>query len=538
MVQINFAQREINCKIVYYGPGLSGKTTTLEVIHQKAPPDHIGEMVSIATESDRTLYFDFLPLNLGTVAGMTTKFQIYTVPGQVYYNATRKLVLKGADGVIFVADSQKDKMDENKESLANLAENLEEHGLDMETVPLVLQYNKRDLDNLCTVEELDAELNPRKVPAFESIANTGQGVFPALKALSKLVINKLNEEHAAVRKGKAVPKAGTPAKGPAPPSPPKQPMGASPMPPKAPAPPGPPKQPMGASPMPPKAPVPPGIPKQPMGAPPKAPAPPMPPKQPMGAAPMPPKAPVPPGIPKQPMGAPPMPPKAPVPSGIPKPPMGGLPGPPAAPKAPAPPGIPKPPMGGLPGPPAAPKAPVPPGIPKPPMGGLPGPPAAPMPPKAPVPPGIPKQPMGGPPRPPVAPGAGPAAPPIPGPPGDVAYGIPAPPQGTKPTGEVPVRDGTSGQNVPAPPPHTPGKLYPEEEKVVIGGKSGSKKWIVIIIVILLLLAGGTFAVYKLKPDILPGEIKKILDKYMGGVKPSEGNGPEKGTQNPPPDKTE
>ena len=253
MVQINFAQREINCKIVYYGPGLSGKTTTLEVIHQKAPDDHIGEMVSIATESDRTLYFDFLPLNLGTVAGMTTKFQIYTVPGQVYYNATRKLVLKGVDGVIFVADSQKDKMDENKESLANLAENLEEHGLNIEAIPLILQYNKRDLDNICTVEEMEQQLNERGVPAFESIANTGQGVFPALKALSKLVINKLNKEHASVRRGKTVPKASAPGTPPGP--------GGAPAAPKAPVPPGPPKQPAGG----PQAGVAHGIPGPPQG---------------------------------------------------------------------------------------------------------------------------------------------------------------------------------------------------------------------------------------------------------------------------------
>ncbi|MBI3723721.1 GTPase, partial [bacterium] len=143
MVQINFAKREINCKLVYYGPGLSGKTTNLEVVHKKAPASKKGELTSIATEGDRTLFFDYMPLELGKVGGMNTKFQLYTVPGQVYYNATRKLVLQGADGVVFVADSQPDKMDENLESLQNLDDNLKEQGLDIRTLPLVLQWNKR-----------------------------------------------------------------------------------------------------------------------------------------------------------------------------------------------------------------------------------------------------------------------------------------------------------------------------------------------------------------------------------------------------------
>ncbi|RME81745.1 MAG: GTPase, partial [Planctomycetota bacterium] len=150
MVQINFALKEVNCKIVYYGPGMSGKTTNLEVIHQKAPKERKGELTSIATEGDRTLFFDFMPLDLGKVAGMNTKFQLYTVPGQVYYNSTRKLVLQGADGVIFVADAQRNKLAENLESLQNLKENLAEYSLDIRKIPLVIQYNKMDLPNIMT----------------------------------------------------------------------------------------------------------------------------------------------------------------------------------------------------------------------------------------------------------------------------------------------------------------------------------------------------------------------------------------------------
>ena len=148
MVQINFAAREVNCKIVYYGPGLSGKTTNLEMIHTKIPASHRGELTSIATEGDRTLFFDFMPLDLGKIGGMTTRFQLYTVPGQVYYNATRKLVLQGVDGIIFVADSQQGKLQENIDSLRNLEENLAEYGLDLTAIPHVFQYNKRDLPNI------------------------------------------------------------------------------------------------------------------------------------------------------------------------------------------------------------------------------------------------------------------------------------------------------------------------------------------------------------------------------------------------------
>ena len=196
MVQINFGQREVSCKVVFYGPGMSGKTTNLEIIHKKAPKDAVGEMVSIATETDRTLYFDFLPLDLGNVAGMRTKFQLYTVPGQIYYNATRKLVLQGVDGVIFVADSNPDKMSENLESFQNLKDNLAEMGLTVDDVPVVLQYNKRDLPNALSVADMDAAMNPQKFPTFEACAREGKGVFATLKEISRLVIEKLNKEHA------------------------------------------------------------------------------------------------------------------------------------------------------------------------------------------------------------------------------------------------------------------------------------------------------------------------------------------------------
>ena len=210
MVQINFAKREINCKLVYYGPGLSGKTTNLEVVHKKAPASKKGELTSIATEGDRTLFFDYMPLELGKVGGMNTKFQLYTVPGQVYYNATRKLVLQGADGVVFVADSQTDKLEENIESFQNLEENLREQGLDPRTIPMVLQWNKRDLPGVMTVEELDKAINKYNAPTFEAVAVTGEGVFPTLKKLAQMVLEKLNKEYGLQedRKGGA---AGAPA---------------------------------------------------------------------------------------------------------------------------------------------------------------------------------------------------------------------------------------------------------------------------------------------------------------------------------------
>lgn len=197
MASINYATREISCKIVYYGPGLSGKTTNLQIIHRKIPSDNKSEMVSLATETDRTLFFDFLPLDLGSIKGFATKFQLYTVPGQVYYNATRKLVLRGVDGVVFVADSQRDKMPENIESLKNLQENLKEYGIDLGTVPFVLQYNKRDLPGVATIEELDAQLNWHRVPTYEAQAHQGVGVFTTLKAIGKIVIDTFNAKYSA-----------------------------------------------------------------------------------------------------------------------------------------------------------------------------------------------------------------------------------------------------------------------------------------------------------------------------------------------------
>src|SRR5512147_990402 len=164
MVSINYAFKEIISKIVYYGPGLSGKTTNLQYVFKKVPSETRGELISLATDADRTLYFDFLPVNVGTIQGFATKFQLYTVPGQVYYNATRKLVLRGVDGLVFVADSQPDKMDENIESLTNLEENLLEYGYNAADLPMVIQFNKRDLPGVMSVEHLNARLNPRKIP--------------------------------------------------------------------------------------------------------------------------------------------------------------------------------------------------------------------------------------------------------------------------------------------------------------------------------------------------------------------------------------
>ncbi|MEY4672652.1 MAG: hypothetical protein RL148_436 [Planctomycetota bacterium] len=191
MVQINFALKEVNCKVVYYGPGMSGKTTNLEIVHQKAPDENKGELTSISTDGDRTLFFDFMPLDLGTVAGMRTKFQLYTVPGQVYYNSTRKLVLQGVDGVIFVADSDPEKMRENLESYENLKENLAEYGKDIRELPHVIQYNKRDLPNAMSTAEMDSILNKFGVPTFEAVAAEGRGVFPTLKTLAGMVLESI-----------------------------------------------------------------------------------------------------------------------------------------------------------------------------------------------------------------------------------------------------------------------------------------------------------------------------------------------------------
>ena len=196
MSLVNFTTREITCKIVYYGPGRSGKTTNLQYIYERVPDTRRGRMVSLATHTDRTLFFDFLPIDLGTISGFTTKFQLYTVPGQVYYNATRKLVLQGADGVVFVGDSQARQMDENLESLRNLQENLLEQGIDARTVPLVLQYNKQDLppDLILSVEDMDDALNFRGAPSLPAAAVTGTGVFETLKAVSERVLRRLSEE--------------------------------------------------------------------------------------------------------------------------------------------------------------------------------------------------------------------------------------------------------------------------------------------------------------------------------------------------------
>ncbi|MCH9031502.1 MAG: GTPase domain-containing protein [candidate division Zixibacteria bacterium] len=190
MVSINYASKEVSCKIVYYGPGLSGKTTNLQYVHQKVPNNTRGKLISLATESDRTLYFDFLPINIGSINGFAAKFQLYTVPGQVYYNATRRLVLRGVDGVVFVADSQSDKMDDNLESLSNLKENLEEYGYDIHDLPIVIQYNKTDLPGALSLEKMDAQLNEYKWPSFVSSAVTGVGVFDTLKSVMKLVLER------------------------------------------------------------------------------------------------------------------------------------------------------------------------------------------------------------------------------------------------------------------------------------------------------------------------------------------------------------
>ncbi len=224
MSMINYASREINCKLVYYGPGLGGKTTNLEHVYQKVAPGSRGKMISLATETERTLFFDFLPVDLGTIRGFKTRFHLYTVPGQVYYNASRKLILKGVDGVVFVADSQIDRMEANIESMQNLYDNMAEHGYDLTTLPFVIQYNKRDLPNAAPLPELQAALNPgwpvtdpdrmkpvpnpqvpgeflveevdgqwlERAPYYEAVAVSGDGVFDTLKALSKLVIKNLS----------------------------------------------------------------------------------------------------------------------------------------------------------------------------------------------------------------------------------------------------------------------------------------------------------------------------------------------------------
>jgi signal recognition particle receptor subunit beta len=190
---INYMAREINCKLVYYGPGLCGKTTNLQHIYTKTNPDLKGKMISLATETERTLFFDFLPLALGQIRGFKTRFHLYTVPGQVFYDASRKLILKGVDGVVFVADSQIERMEANVESLDNLRLNLAEQGYDLDRLPYVVQHNKRDLPNAAPLAEMRRLLNPKGVPDFEACASVGKGVFETLKAVARGVLQDLKQ---------------------------------------------------------------------------------------------------------------------------------------------------------------------------------------------------------------------------------------------------------------------------------------------------------------------------------------------------------
>jgi signal recognition particle receptor subunit beta len=194
MTFINYAAREINCKIVYYGPGLCGKTTNLQWIYDKTNPQAKGKLISLATETDRTLFFDFLPLDLGTVRGFKTRFHLYTVPGQVFYDASRKLILKGVDGVIFVADSQEARMEANIESLQNLEKNLKEQGYELKSIPYALQFNKRDLPTALPMDQMYSQLNVKGEPTFEAVAMNGTGVFDTLKAVAKLVLTELKKK--------------------------------------------------------------------------------------------------------------------------------------------------------------------------------------------------------------------------------------------------------------------------------------------------------------------------------------------------------
>jgi len=201
VVVVSYSGKEINAKLVYYGAGLSGKTTNLEAIYEAVPDSSRGKMVSMKTQSDRTLFFDLLPLDLGEIMGFRTRFLLYTVPGQVFYNATRKLVLKGADAIVFVADSEVGKMEENKDSLANLRANLAEYKLSLDEIPWVIQYNKRDLPNVYTLDELNQELNPgAKVPFFEAVALQGKGVFETFRGISHLLMEKVTKD---LRRGPA-----------------------------------------------------------------------------------------------------------------------------------------------------------------------------------------------------------------------------------------------------------------------------------------------------------------------------------------------
>jgi len=224
MATINYALREISVKIVYYGTGLCGKTTNLQVIHRKVPTEFRSDMVSLATETDRTLFFDFLPLDLGKIKGFSTKFQLYTVPGQVYYNATRKLVLRGVDGVVFVVDSAPEKLQDNIESFKNLEENLAEYGYQRENIPIILQYNKRDLPNPMSIEKLNTLLNKYQLPWSEAVALQGKGVFESLKLMGKLVIDNLNKKYSRSSQTPAQPESYMPVQPPSrPAAPPPQP---------------------------------------------------------------------------------------------------------------------------------------------------------------------------------------------------------------------------------------------------------------------------------------------------------------------------
>ena len=194
MTFINYAAKEINCKIVYYGPGLGGKTTNLQYIYTKTAPGRKGKMISLATEADRTLFFDFLPLDLGSIRGFTTRFHLYTVPGQVFYDASRRLILKGVDGVIFVADSQRERMEANMESVRNLEQNLTDHGFELKEVPFALQFNKRDLDNAMPVDEMYRMLNYKREPTFEAVATDGTGIFDTLKSVAKQILVELRQK--------------------------------------------------------------------------------------------------------------------------------------------------------------------------------------------------------------------------------------------------------------------------------------------------------------------------------------------------------
>jgi len=191
MTFINYAAREINCKVVYYGPGLGGKTTNLQYIHEHSRHEARGKLISLSTDTDRTLFFDFMPLELGSVRGFRTRFHLYTVPGQVFYDASRKLILRGVDGVVMVADSQETRMDANLESVRNLLEHLRAHGYEPGRVPYVLQLNKRDLPTAVPAEEMSRILRLGDEPVFEAVASRGTGVFETLKACVRLVLRNL-----------------------------------------------------------------------------------------------------------------------------------------------------------------------------------------------------------------------------------------------------------------------------------------------------------------------------------------------------------